>query len=283
MIGGTRYRLDAEIARQARLSEEIRRAQVDISSGKRLQTASDDPSAAARVSEIRRTQANEAQWATNVQNSATLATGADNALTDIGTALDRAKELMVTANTATVSEETRLAAAIELRGLADRIATVSQQTDIRGQGYFPASVLEVPVGPGMTVIPTASRATVFTVTTAAGARDLETLIRDAADALEIADPAARQTAATASLDEVNRAVSHIAIQRGSQGMRSGQLESLKTRFEESSLNLIEDRGLIEDTDIAGTYIQLQAKLTSLQFSQQVLTRLTQSGLFEMLR
>jgi len=57
MISSTRYRALAEINRQTDLSRQIAKLQASVSSGKRLDKASDDPDAAQRISEIRQTQA----------------------------------------------------------------------------------------------------------------------------------------------------------------------------------------------------------------------------------
>src|SRR3546814_19506862 len=70
MISGTRYRLTAEINRQSDLAREIARAQMEISTQKRILNPSDDPIGAARVAEIDRTQANEEAWRRNVATSA---------------------------------------------------------------------------------------------------------------------------------------------------------------------------------------------------------------------
>ena len=44
MISGTRYRLDQEINRQLSLSREIAKAQTQLSTQKRIQSPSEDPS-----------------------------------------------------------------------------------------------------------------------------------------------------------------------------------------------------------------------------------------------
>ena len=60
MISGTRYRLDQEINRQLACRATSRKAQTQLSTQKRIQSPSEDPVAAARISSIGRAQANEA-------------------------------------------------------------------------------------------------------------------------------------------------------------------------------------------------------------------------------
>ena len=73
MISGTRYRLTAEIHRQAALARDIARGQMEISTGKTILAPSDNPMGAARVGEIARTQADEAAWKRNIETASALA------------------------------------------------------------------------------------------------------------------------------------------------------------------------------------------------------------------
>src|SRR3546814_2464807 len=70
MISGTRYRLTAEINRQSDLAREIARAQMEISTQKRIINPSDEPIGAARVAEIDCTQENEEVWRSDVETAA---------------------------------------------------------------------------------------------------------------------------------------------------------------------------------------------------------------------
>ena len=96
----TRERMTAEINRQTKLGKDIARAQSDISSGKRLQTASDDPAAWARVSVIKRTLSNQEAWLSNANTAASVADQVSSVLDGLSNSLQRAGELMVAANNA---------------------------------------------------------------------------------------------------------------------------------------------------------------------------------------
>lgn len=285
MISGTRYRLNAEIARQSRLAQEIARAQTDISTEKRLQVASDDPVAAARIADIRRAQENEKAWAANVESSAALASRADNALATVASALDRARELMVSANNDTLSTSGRAAIAVELRGIVADINNYANQRDARGQPLFPSDApLEVPIGGGLYANATLSRAVAFDgVATSGGPKSLADIVGDAADAIELADPAARRTASNASLAEVSAANDHIATTRSQQGVLAARLDAVRERLANSGLVLAEERGALEDTDIPATVTKLQARLLSLQAAQSVFARISSQSLFDLLR
>jgi flagellar hook-associated protein 3 FlgL len=284
MISGTRARLAAEIGRQTRLAQDIARGQAEISSGTRLQAASDDPAAAARVAEIRRTQADQKVWTTNLETAAAVASQADGTLASVATAVDRARELMLSANSDTLSASDRAGIATELRGIADDIASYSAEKDSRGYPLFPSSdALLVPIGPGVRVAATASAADVFgNVPTAGGPMNLEQLVRAAADAIEIPDKATRAATSTAALATIESAATHLSLVRGEQGVRAARIDSVRERLAASGLLLDEERGGLEDTDVTATVARINAQQLSLQAAQAVFARLNKQSLFDLL-
>ena len=196
MISGTRYRLDQEINRQLSLSREIAKAQTQLSTQKRIQSPSEDPVAAARISSIGRAQANEAAWKSNLELAAALADRADTALKSVGLAFQRATELMTQGATGTLSDLDRATIALELRSLAEELTSLKASKDSRGNALFMAGYsLRIPVQSGLQMIAVGTREEVFeSVATAGGPKDLAAILADAAAALELADPAARGTA-----------------------------------------------------------------------------------------
>jgi flagellar hook-associated protein 3 FlgL len=136
MISGTRFRLDAEIARQARLSQEIARGQTEIATGKRILAPSDDPIGAARAAEIGRAQGDETTWTRNVETASALAARSDTVLANLALTVVRAKELMVAAANGTLSADNRAVIASELRGIATEIAALRDTRDPRGEPLF---------------------------------------------------------------------------------------------------------------------------------------------------
>lgn len=284
MISGTRSLLTAEIARQARLAQDIARGQSDISSGKRLQTASDDPAAAARVAEIRRTQANQQLWSANVEAASSLAAQVDGSLAGLVTAFDRARELMLSASSDTQNAGGRAAIAVELRGIADEIASYAADKDSRGYPLFPDSdALLIPIGPNLRIAATTSHAAVFeNVDTAGGPMGLEQMVRAAADAIEIADDASRAAASTAALAAIEVGAEHVTVARGEQGVRAARIDSARERLAASGLLLAEERGGLEGTDVTATIARINAKQLTLEAAQAVFARLNRSTLFDLL-
>jgi len=285
MISGTRYRLDQEIGQQLALSRDIARAQTQLSTQKRIQSPSEDPVAAARISSIGRAQANDAVWKSNLDLAASLADRADTALKAAGTAFDRVTELMTQGATGTLSDQDRATIALELRSIADELTTLKDSKDLRGNALFMAGYsLRIPVQSGVQVIAVGTREDVFeNVATAGGAKDLAAIVADAAAALEITDPVARKAAVDTSVDEVAAAVGHVSTQRGEQGALANRVDALLERQADAGLQLEEERSGLEDTDIQAVVARLGAQQLSLQAAQAVFARINQNTLFDILR
>ena len=285
MISGTRYRLDQEINRQLALSRDMAKAQTQLSTQKRIQSPSEDPVAAARISSIGRAQANDVVWKSNLELAASLADRADTALKAAGTAFDRVTELMTQGATGTLSDQDRATIALELRSIADELTTLKDSKDSRGNALFMSGYsLRIPVQSGVQVIAVGTREEVFeSVATAGGPKDLAAIVSDAATALETTDPVARKAAVDASVDEVAAAVQHVASQRGEQGALANRVDTLLERQADTGVQTQEERSGLEDTDIQAVVARLSSQQLSLQAAQAVFARVNQNTLFDILR
>lgn len=281
----TGYRMTAEIKRQTKLSEAIARAQSDISSGSRLQSASDDPAAWARVSVINRVQSNQAAWLKNVNTSGAVADQVSSVLGGLSFSFQRAGELMIQANGASATPSDRASIADELLGIADDIDSAATTVDSRGLPLFPNSTpLPIPISRVLQITATDSIANVFeNVSTPAGTVSLSQILRDAAAAITNPDEAARKAAGAVSNDAVQSGVTHVSALLGQQGVRAARIDTVKEQLEGNAAALKEERGALEGTDIALTVAQMQADLLSLNAAQAAFVRINQTTLFDLLR
>jgi len=285
MAGITGYRLTTEINRQLKLSKEIARFQTDISSGTRLQTASDDPAAWARVAVIKRVESNQQTWLTNVDTASAVADQVSSVFEGLQNSFTRAGELMVDANNATKTPSDRQAIATELLGIADDIDAAATTVDSRGLPLFPADTpLPIPISRVLQISATDTKANVFdNVTTTAGVVSLSQILRDAAAAITNPDDALRATDSAASNDAVQAAITHITALVGQHGVRAGRIDDIKEQLQTNASSLEEERGDLEGTDITGTVAKLQANLLSLQAAQAIFARINQSTLFDLIK
>ncbi|MGZ8312801.1 MAG: flagellin [Allosphingosinicella sp.] len=283
MITGTRYRLTQEISRQQKLASDIQRGMIEISTGKRIQAPSDDPVGAARVSELARMRSDSDTWKRNLQQAASLAGRADDAIGATQSSVTRAKELMLAGATGTMSADDRATIALELRALADEILSLAGSSDPSGVPLFQNTPLEVPAGEGVRITAAASRNSVFQIDTAGGPKDLVRLIRDAAAAIIDPDATTRAAATNISLAELDDAVRVVARAQGEQGTRGQRIDNLLERIAENELTAEEERTAIESTDVMEVVARLQSRQLTLQAAQAAFARINSTTLFDLLR
>lgn len=284
MITGTRYRASVEIARQGRLAQTIARAQSDISTGVRISVPSDDPIAAARVSQIRLSQADQEVWSRNIETAKSIAGQADNTMTGVADLYDRVKELTLSGASGSASPSDRLAVVQELRELKDVLGSYITAKTPTGQDLFPVDApLRISVSGTLHLPATAKRSTVFeNVAVPSGTSTLADIIDAAANAVALDDATARRAAADASMNDIDAAVVHIASQRSSGGVRAAQLDSAFETLITNGELLTEERSSLEDTDVAATVMRLNAKTLSLQAAQAAFARINRNTLFDIL-
>lgn len=133
------------MSRQTALSN----AQEHLTSGKRVSTASDDPTAAAQAERAltRITRIQTDQRALEAQKSAI--TQAESTLGDVNDALQNFRELVVSAGNGTHTAAERKIIAGQLSGLRDQVFALANRKDTNGQPLFGAlaSALTPFVGP----------------------------------------------------------------------------------------------------------------------------------------
>lgn len=283
MITATRLRTQQQIAQQSKLTQEIARAQSDISTGTRINKPSDDPIAAARIAEIRRSQADQTVWSRNLEAAKSIASQADTALGGINDVITRAKELTLAGTTQSASPNDRAAIVQELRNLNITLANYAAQTTPTGQPLFPNDApLQISGSATFLIAATAKQADVFDNVPVfhGGTNSIASIIAAAADAVAIDDPTARQTASQISLSDIDAAAGHIVNQRSAQGVRSTQIDSAAEALISSGEQLAEERSSLEDTDVAATVMKLNAKTLSLQAAQQAFAKVNRNTLFD---
>jgi len=285
VISATRYNAAAQINLQAKLSAEIARAQTEISTGKRVQKASDDPISAARVSELRRAQADQTAWSRNIDTAKSIAAQVDTAMTNIGDIFNRVKELTLAGRSESVSATDRTAMVQELTSLRTALANTATSTTPTGQSLFPVDApLQISVSATVRLSATAQRSGVFEgIPYAHGTADLDYAIGAAIDAISTDDIATRRTAADAALSDIDLAIVHVTNERAAQGVRAAQLDTAESTLEGASTQLAEERSSLEDTDVAATIMKLNAKTLTLQAAQAAFAKVNSNTLFDFLR
>jgi len=123
--------LDRLVQRQGELSD----AQQQLSSGKRVNRASDDPTAAARAERALASIARADATQRAVQTSQTQMTQTEGALGDAGELLQQAREALVAAGNASYSDAERKGLAQKLSGIRAQLLSIANRGD-GANGYL---------------------------------------------------------------------------------------------------------------------------------------------------
>jgi flagellar hook-associated protein 3 FlgL len=118
------------MSRQGQLTE----TQEQMTSGKRVIKASDDPAAAARAERARALEERTTASERAVDASANSMTLTESALGDAGELLQQARELLVSAGDASYSDAERASKATAIKAIRDQLLSVANRPD--GQGGF---------------------------------------------------------------------------------------------------------------------------------------------------
>jgi flagellar hook-associated protein 3 FlgL len=274
-INAAGNRTTAEIARQARLAQDIARTQVSISSGKRLRVASDDPVAAERVGQIARTQSDSTSWSGNLALGASLAAQADGVLADLSDRMVHAREIMVAGASGTASPADRTTYAKELRSIAADVADLRAMRTPTGQALFAtANAPRLRVDKDVVLAPVDSAANVFEN----GGTALTVDLTEAAAALESGDATRIQIA----LARLGTCIDHVADAGADQGLRAARIDKLTDRLVVRDIDLAAERSGLEDTDLTTAIARLNAQQLTLDAAQAAFARINRRSLFDIL-
>lgn len=292
--------LQAQAARQARL-------QGQISSGRKVTTAADDPAAFAAAGRAKALSQRLAGFAQTVSDATAELNGGVAALLDANRVLAQAEQLAGQAVNADTDPTGRAALADEVDALLSRfVGLANSEQDgrhlfggtaddkppfqpvrnaagtITGVSYTGSGLRgQVATGPGQTTDTRYNGAAVFQGN---GADAFASLIavRDA-----LRDPAltdAQRTAAlTAARRQTEAARDGISRAVGEQSAALANLEAVQGRFADLKLSADERSGLLEGTDYAEAVLKLREQENVFQATLAVSARLLQPSLLDFVR
>lgn len=274
-ISATGNRMTSEIARQSKLAQDISRTQISISTKKRIQIASDDPTAAARVATIGQAQSDSTTYSGNLSLGASLASQADTALGALSDHMTRARELVIAGASSTATAADRATYAQELRGIASDVAALRATKSSLDQPLFSTGApTQFRVASGVVVAPVDSAANIFDRSGVPLTQDLT----DAAAALESGNATTIGTA----LDRVSTAIDHVSDAAGDQGVRAARIDQLTDRNSATGIDMAAERSGLEDTDLTSAIAQLNSQQLTLDAAQAAFARINRRTLFDIL-
>jgi flagellar hook-associated protein 3 FlgL len=275
MINATGNRMTQEIARQSRMAGRIADKQAQISTGRRLQRASDDPVALVRLAGLKRAQANADARAANIGLATSLTAQADTQLRSVSSLLTRAKELTIAAANGSASAADRGSIALELDVIADEIDIASLARSVNGLALFaPGSSLVMRFDDDTEFAPVAARSEVFDI---AGV-SISQIVRDGAAAIS----AGNMTAISAANDAIGGALDHIADQTARVGLNAARLDRIGEKAALRSIGLAEERSTLEDTDLSAAIAEMNGMTLTLEAAQAAFARINRRTLMDFL-
>ena len=275
MINATGNRMTREIARQAKLAQDVAQTQIQLSTGKRLQRASDDPVASARVATLRTAQANNVAWDANIRLGQSLTAQADTVLASASDLLVRAKELSLSAANGTLSAADRATVASELNLLAQEMDSLASSRSSTNEPLFAIGTARLIRFDGATLLaPVPSRSAVFDSNGISAAQHM----RDAATAIS----SGNQSAISQSLTALDNAFDQMATVQAQIGLNAARLDRLADIQAETGIMTAAERSSLEDTDFASAVAKLNAQAITLEAAQSAFARINRRSLFDII-
>lgn len=257
-------------------SERMDKVQRQLSTNRRIERASDDPTGAALAMQHRKNIAFEAQMRRNLENGTAFLNVTESALGGATELLQRARELTVQGATGTLgaSEKTNIAA--EMDQLIQQLAQVAN-TNFGGAYIFSGHQTQTPAY-AVTGNPPAAitwqgdngqrirqiSAQDAVAVNVIGNDVFGTMFQDLMTLRDNLNSNASTTTINGSLADIDKALNGVLNARADVGARVNRFEATTARSEEMDTNLQELRANIEDIDVAETIIQFTAAQNALQ-------------------
>jgi flagellar hook-associated protein 3 FlgL len=127
-----------QLAVQNMLSQQaqLAKTQNQVATGKRVNKPSDDPVAAVQLGNLARAQSQTEQFGKNSTLVTSRLNLEEQALNDSNTVLQRTRELVIQANSATLSDADRQSIATELKARQDELLAIANRKDSNGEFLF---------------------------------------------------------------------------------------------------------------------------------------------------
>jgi flagellar hook-associated protein 3 FlgL len=288
------------------ISGKLTRAQMKAASGKEISRPSDDPFDTSRAMALRQSLEGTRQHQRNVEDALGWQTAAEQALSSITDAAQRARDLIVQGASDSVDQTSRDAIAVELEQIIESVKE-NANASYRGSYVFSGAMTStrpyepgadddyhgdlaglapgVPgivreIGPGVTMTINVVGREVLGRGQAAGDDQLLDVLRDAVDHLRAGDaPSVRGT----DLTRMDQNIEALLEVRAANGARSNRLETALSRLDEVEESTLAQLSGTEDADIAETLIGLNSQTAAYQAALRAGASIVQSSLMDFLR
>ena len=217
-----------------------------LSTGLKINKASDDASGLAIADKLRTQATSINQGIDNGNSAVTLLQIADKSMAEQSNILDTVKAKLIQANTATTSSAGRNAIAADVSKLLTQLNNIAKQTNYNGtqlisgtDGKTASTALDFQVGEDQTT----GKISTSAINANTSGLNLTTLSGAAKTGFSAAEAASGQTA-------VDKAITQLNTYRGSVGSTQNQVESAVRNLMTQSTNVTAAESIIRDVDYA---------------------------------
>ena len=281
-----RQGVDAMLEKQ----REVSRTELQVATGKRILTPSDDPSAAVRILDLQESQKRLAQYQRNADVATAKLDQEETALQGMENLLQRVRELALQGNNDPTGAEGRSAIAAEVRQHIESFLQIANSQDANGEYIFAGFQSQTRPfshdGIGG-----------FSYSGDSGQRILkigdsrEVAIGDPGNMLvgigEVLNSLAANLEAgngdPSALSDIDTALTGLLNTRAKIGARMNAIDDQKTANDAFELAVTKVRSSLEDLDYAEAISRFNQQLAALQASQQSFLKIQDMSLFNFLR
>lgn len=282
-----------------------------ISSGRRMLTPADDPSAYARAMEVSQAESVNTQQATNRQYAASNFAMLESILGDVTNMLQNTQQLVVSAGNGTLNDSGRIDIATELRGNLGELLGLANRTDGNGQYLFSGfqgstkpfadtgsgvqyfgdeGLRMIQVSASRQLAVNESGREVFERIPASGGGNQSVFktISNLIDILETpvvtpADKTALANGLRAAQTDLANALDNVLSVRASVGIRMKELDTLNDSGDDLSIQYKQQLAELQDVDYAKAISSLTQQQSYLEATQMAFIKVQGLSLFDFLR
>ena len=290
----TRAFYDTAASRMATLTGQTDSLLTQLSTGKRIQSASDDSLAWSRLQALAQAKTDATTDTANVKLAQGILGQADSTLAAIGAQLQAASEIAVRAGNGTLTPEAKAALATQLTEIRESIAALANTKDARGLPMFggdgtgPAVTLGadgsfgfatgtagvIPLGDGQKVETGANAGSFLS----ADGTDVGTALTAMITALNAGEDLPDGTA-----DTLKTIGDQTTATQATLGARAARVDLVYAQQTSAAVDREAARTGLEDVDMTTAITELQKTMTVLQATQASFSKLSSLSLFDYLR
>jgi len=278
----TNYQFETMRSKMNTAGDNYRVAQQRVSSGKRINSLSDDPRGLSDVLTMRGVKASIEQYKTNLDRASTWLKTSESSLSEVGNLLNRANSIAISGASATTSMDSRRAMAVEVQTIRDQVFSLANSKGPTG-GYLFAGTATDKQPFNITTTGIAFQGNSGTMKVEANANDAVTINTDAQqlfttiyatlDQLKTnLEGGSTTTISDVSIKAVQDGISLLNNIRGDVGTRAKSVESFQNDHSRRIEELTGSISNLEDVDLSQAIMEYKSAETAYQASLQVMSQ-----------